>query len=65
MSIPRGRERVQVIASELRRLFQRRIEMTKQEAFQGLNPQEWQEHEQIETRISELFREMARVRTGG
>jgi len=51
----------QQIASDLGRLFQRRIEMTKWEAFTGLTPPERAEYDQIEARIDGLFRELAKL----
>ena len=57
-------DRVQQIGNELGCLFQRQIELTRQEALVGLTPAECEEYEKLVERIRESYVEIAKVRSG-
>jgi hypothetical protein len=57
-------DRVEQIGSELGRLFQRQIELTRREALVGLTPAECEEYEHILQGIRESYSELAKVRSG-
>jgi len=52
---------VQQIATELSRLFDQQVEMTKREAFVGLNPAEREEYDRITERIRESYARLAKL----
>jgi hypothetical protein len=56
--------RVEQIGSELGRLFQRQIELTRREALVGLTPAECEEYEKIVQGIRASYTELAKVRSG-
>lgn len=57
-------DRVQQIGAELGRLFQRQIELTRQEALVGLTPVECEEYEKVVRGIRESYIELAKVQSG-
>lgn len=56
-------DRVQQIGAELGRLFQRQIELTRQEALVGLTPAECEEYERVIQGIRDSYVELAKVRS--
>jgi hypothetical protein len=63
-SISPSGDRVDQIGSELGRLFQRQIELTRREALVGLTPAECEEYENVVQGIRESYIELAKVRSG-
>jgi hypothetical protein len=57
-------DRAELIGTELARLFQQQIELTRREALVGLTPAECEEYENIVERIRESYIELAKVRSG-
>jgi hypothetical protein len=59
-----GADRVEQIGTELGSLFQRQIELTRQEALVGLTPAECEEYENIVQAIRKSYSELAKVQSG-
>ena len=57
-------DKFQQISTELARLFQKQIEMTRQEALVGLTPAECAEYDKIVEGIRESYVELAKLRSG-
>jgi hypothetical protein len=56
-------DRVQQISTELTRLFQQQIELTRREALVGLTPAECEEYDKIVEGIRESYIELAKLRS--
>lgn len=57
-------DRAEQLGSELGRLFQRQIELTRREALVGLTPTEREEYDNVVEGIQESYIELAKVRAG-
>jgi len=55
------RDKTRKITTELNRLFQQQIELTKWEAFVGFTPTELQEYEGVVERIRQLYVELGQL----
>ena len=54
-------DKVGQITTELNRLFQQQIELTKWEAFVGLTPAELDEYDKVVERIRQLYIELGKM----
>jgi hypothetical protein len=54
-------DKVGQITTELNRLFQQQIELTKWEAFVGLTPTELEEYDRVVERIRQLYVDLGKL----